>query len=120
MTQVGALIEELRSAVPAMRAELASELRELLDGASPPALLDAKAKAAQLGLNPESLVRIAREGRIEGARKVGREWRFPSGGCAIAPANRVSPLTVDASPTARRATDSPAAAAIRQSRKRCA
>ena len=38
-------------------------------------LLNAMEKAAQLRVHPETLVRMARAGRIR-AVKVGREWRF--------------------------------------------
>lgn len=34
--------------------------------------------AARLGLHKRTIVRMAREGRIPGAIKVGRGWRFPA------------------------------------------
>jgi excisionase family DNA binding protein len=79
---VAALLDELRAAEEAVRREIASYLLpELSD--EPGRLLDAEEKARQLGLNRETLVRMAREGRVSGARKIGREWRFPRGECEI-------------------------------------
>jgi excisionase family DNA binding protein len=55
------------------------ELRRLLgvDRFRDGRLLDAPEKARQLGVHPNTLVRMAREGRIS-ATKVGRSWRFPA------------------------------------------
>lgn len=39
-------------------------------------LLDAREAAARLGLHERTVVRMAREGRIPGAEKIGRGWRF--------------------------------------------
>jgi hypothetical protein len=78
---------------PSALRELASRLRPYLTE-DPDRLLDAEEKAKQVGLHPESLVRMAREGRIPGARKVGREWRFPPGQCEVLPL--VAPVTPDA------------------------
>ena len=36
-------------------------------------------EGARLGLHPETLVRMARNKRVPGARKIGRSWRFPAG-----------------------------------------
>ncbi len=49
-------------------------------------LLDAETKARELGLNPQTLTRMAKDDRIPGARKVGRAWRFPAGELHIRPA----------------------------------
>jgi excisionase family DNA binding protein len=47
-------------------------------------LLDAPEKARQLGIHPNTLVRMAREGRIS-ATKVGRSWRFAADTSEILP-----------------------------------
>ena len=47
-------------------------------------LLDAPEKARQLGVHPNTLVRMAREGRIS-ATKIGRSWRFPADTSEILP-----------------------------------
>jgi len=54
--------------------ELAGRLRPYLHD-DPGRLLNARRAAARLGLHPETLVRMARDGRIW-AVKAGREWRF--------------------------------------------
>jgi excisionase family DNA binding protein len=64
------------------RREVASRLRPYL-AEKPSQLLSAEQKAQQLGLHPDTLVRMARGGRIPSAAKVGREWRFPAGDCEI-------------------------------------
>ncbi len=46
-------------------------------------LLDAP-EARQLGIHPNTLVRMAREGRIS-ATKLGRSWRFPANTSEILP-----------------------------------
>lgn len=53
---------------------LAERLRPHL--VQPAGLLDAKEAAAQLGLHERTVARMAREGRIAGAVKIGRGWRF--------------------------------------------
>jgi excisionase family DNA binding protein len=62
------------------------ELRRLLgvDGVHDGRLLDAPEKARQLGVHPNTLVRMAREGRVS-ATKVGRSWRFPADTSEILP-----------------------------------
>lgn len=80
-----ALLNELDSA--ALR-ELAARLRPYLQ--SEPDLLDARQAAARLGLHPETLVRMARDGRVP-AVKAGREWRFRSDQLTVQPAAGTSP-----------------------------
>lgn len=58
--------------------ELAELLRPYLT-AGPDHLLDAAEAAPPAKLHPDTLARMAREGRVKGAEKVGREWRFPTG-----------------------------------------
>jgi hypothetical protein len=75
-------------------------------------LLDAEEKARQLGVNPETLVKWARAGRVPSAEKVGREWRFPPGPCEILPLG--APLTSDRpAPPRRRPEPRPSVVAIR-------
>lgn len=66
-------------------AALAARLRPHLDPAAAE-LLSPKEAAARLGLHEKTVVRMAREGRLPGALKVGREWRFPADGLAPLPA----------------------------------
>jgi excisionase family DNA binding protein len=62
------------------------ELRRLLgvDRVHDGRLLDAPENARQLGIRPNTLVRMAREGRIS-ATKVGRSWRFGADTSEILP-----------------------------------
>ncbi len=66
------------------RRDLASMLRE--EQSSSGAELDSAAAAARLGFNRETVVRMAKGGRIPGAHKQGREWRFPADGLTVLPA----------------------------------
>ncbi len=66
------------------RHELASMLRE--EQSSAGAELDSTVAAARLGFNRETVVRMAKGGRIPGAHKQGREWRFPAEGLTVLPA----------------------------------
>jgi excisionase family DNA binding protein len=80
------------------RREIASRLRPYL--VEPRShLLNAEQKAQQLGVHPDTLVRMARAGRIPSATKVGREWRFPAGACEVLP----MPVSTLPQPTACRA-----------------
>ena len=79
-----ALLAELPAADDGDKRELASQLRPFLAD-DPGRLLDADEKAQQLGLHPDTVVRMARAGRIW-AKKVGREWRFRADLCDILPA----------------------------------
>ncbi len=78
--------------------QLASRLRPYLAD-DPGRLLDAGEMAELLSLHPDTLVRMARTGRIW-AKKAGREWRFradrpeiqPCGGTsAVSPASTSPP-----------------------------
>jgi excisionase family DNA binding protein len=75
-----ALLAEIQDDEAAKR-ELADALRPYLmrtqGDERPERLLTTKDKAGQLGVHPDTLVRMAREERIW-AEKVGREWRFRS------------------------------------------
>jgi excisionase family DNA binding protein len=83
-TLAGLFLESLADADDSVKRELAAYLRPYLaDG--PGRLLDAGEKARQLGLHSETLVKMARAGRVRGAIKVGREWRFPSENVEILP-----------------------------------
>ncbi len=75
---LGALIDAWDEADEASRAQFADRLRPHL-GRVDQELLDAETKARELGLHPETLVRMARNKRVPGARKIGRSWRFPAG-----------------------------------------
>src|SRR5664280_1031253 len=66
-----AFLTELDDAEEAVKRGLADRLLPFLD-ATPTQLVNASMKAKQLGLHPETLVKMARAGRIEGARKIGR------------------------------------------------
>jgi hypothetical protein len=70
-------LESLAEADDALKRELAAYLRPYLAD-SPGRLLDASEKARQLGLHPDTLVKMARAGRCKDAVKARREWRFPS------------------------------------------
>lgn len=78
---LGALLAEIEDDDAAKR-ELAEALRPYLvsdlDDERLERLLNATDKAAQLGVHPDTLARMAREERIW-AEKVGREWRFRPG-----------------------------------------
>lgn len=41
-------------------------------------LLTAKEYAELIGSSPQIVSRLARKGRIPGARKIGRDWLFPA------------------------------------------
>ena len=65
--------------------ELAERLRPHLP-VDPSRFLDARGPADVLGLHPDTLVRMARTGRIW-AQKVGREWRFRADQLEVRPVN---------------------------------
>jgi excisionase family DNA binding protein len=71
-------------------AELAERLRPFLADAEgdPGRLLAPREAAARLGLHERTVARMAREGRLPGAVKVGRGWRFPAGSLAVTPRAR--------------------------------
>ena len=96
-------LESLAQADDAVKRQLAAYLRPYLADSSG-RLLDASEKARQLGLHPETLVKMARAGRCRGAIKVGREWRFPSESLEILPpAHGGSPASSDLPAALRRA-----------------
>lgn len=71
-TLVVAILDELR-ANPSVR----HELRALLSGrTSEDRLLSPREAARRLGIHPKTLTRAAAAGRVAGARRVGRHWRF--------------------------------------------
>lgn len=73
-TLAAALLDELED--DALR-ELAARLRPFLPNAEPrPRLVSTREASRRLGVHPGTLARLAREGRIAGARKLGRTWRF--------------------------------------------
>jgi excisionase family DNA binding protein len=67
---------------PALR-EFADRLRPYLAGEAG-RLLDAREAAALVKLHPETLVRMARSGRVS-AIKAGREWRFRADRLEVSP-----------------------------------
>jgi excisionase family DNA binding protein len=73
--------EEMRVLAARLRPYLAEDSARLLTAAE---------KAQQLGLHPDTLVRMAREGRVL-ASKVGRAWRFPAGAREIMAAHSPAP-----------------------------
>jgi excisionase family DNA binding protein len=81
----------LRDAVRALMLELLSSDPEIQQAvASAPGsgiikLLDTAAFAELTGLHRDTAARLAREGRIPGARRQGREWRFPANDLQILP-----------------------------------
>jgi hypothetical protein len=81
---LAAIVSELRAADDAVKRELATQLRPYLaSGAGD--LLDVDEKADQMHLNPDTLARMARAGRIPGAFKSGRRWLFPAASTEILP-----------------------------------
>jgi excisionase family DNA binding protein len=95
--------------------ELAERLRPHLPPA-PARLLDAREAAALLGLHPDTLVKMARTGRVW-AQKAGREWRFRADRLEILPrGGEASSRWQSAHATrVRAATARPSVAAIRGS-----
>lgn len=87
------LADELAAASPEQLAELAEVLAPLLAPYLGPAggLLTVAEFAARVGMNPDVVTRCAREGRIPGARKVGREWRFDADRLQVLPVDRQPP-----------------------------
>ena len=81
---VVAILAELDRGGEPLSRELASRLRpHLIRDAEQ--LLDSVEKAAQLHLHPDTLTRMARVGRVPGAKKVGQRWLFPTGPTEILP-----------------------------------
>jgi len=90
--------------------ELAARLRPHLP-VDPSRFLDAREAADVLGLHPDTLVRMARTGRIW-AQKVGREWRFRADQLEVRPVNGEArhPLRVTRSRRSERGSSSSVAA----------
>lgn len=111
------LLRELADADDATRRELAKLLlsERVLAGCE---LLDARQKAKQLQLHPDTVIRLARGGRLPG-QKVGREWRFTADSTvASAPTAARTPFSPGSPRIVRRSSDA-AADAIRSAGKRC-
>jgi excisionase family DNA binding protein len=80
-TLVLAILDELR-ANPSAR----QELRVLLgERTSEDRLLSPREAAKRLGIHPKTLTRAAAAGRVAGARRVGRHWRFDPAELILAP-----------------------------------
>jgi excisionase family DNA binding protein len=110
---LAAVLAELDQADDHVKRELANHLRPYL--ADPERLVDASEKAEQLGLHPDTLVRMAREGRIW-AKKVGREWRFRPDCSDIGPLlgrSTTTPVAMDIPPQGTRTAGRGSLAAIR-------
>jgi excisionase family DNA binding protein len=113
-TVLEGLLASLADADDAAKRELAGYLRPYLPADDPSRLLTLVEKAAQLGLHPDTLRRMARERRIWGI-KIGREWRFRADRSEILPApGDPLPITNGTAPTRRVVRTVPASvAAIR-------
>lgn len=77
------LLDTLRADAE-FRRDIAALLAGELTGAAD-VTLDTDQFAAKHQLNPGTVARMARAGRIPAARKVGREWRFPAGDVDVLP-----------------------------------
>jgi excisionase family DNA binding protein len=76
-----AILDELRANPAACQ-----ELRALLSGrTSDDRLLSPREAAGRLGVHPKTLTRAAAAGRVAGARRVGRHWRFDPSELALEP-----------------------------------
>lgn len=114
-----ALSRELDEADDDARAKLAAQLAPYIAPATRE-LLDATAAARRLGLNPDTVVRMAREGRLL-AVKAGRAWRFPADRLVVRPPAARPPFSAGAARGGRgkRARARPSIAAIRGAKRRC-
>jgi excisionase family DNA binding protein len=101
----------LRDLAPDELAELASHLRPFLDRDRSNDLLTPTEAAQQLGVHVKTLTRAASAGRVPGAVKVGRGWRFRTDELAMKPPASVS--TATAKLARPRASDTGTASAIR-------
>ena len=105
------LIEASRS--PEKAAALAELLRppDRLTEDDSPRLLSAGEAGQRLGVNPRTLQRAARAGRVPGATRCGRSWRFEANELALLPptGSALSPSL----PARSRSGTSSAATAIR-------
>jgi excisionase family DNA binding protein len=85
-TLVMALLGELR-ANPRACEELSVLLNERK---TDDRLLSPAEAAARLGVHPKTLTRAAAAGRVAGARRVGRHWRFDPAELALEPVHHAS------------------------------
>lgn len=86
-----ALLDALDDDALAQLAErLRPHLRPVENG---PGLLTPEQAAHRLGLHPKTVARMAREGRLAGAVKVGKGWRFRPDGLVPAPPRRPEPVS---------------------------
>jgi len=99
---------------------LAERLRPHLDDETATGRLLSPAQAAKrLGIHVKTLTRAARQGRVPGARRVGRVWRFDAAQLDLEPVKRASTLTSPPARPRRRAHGASAAVdAIRTGRGR--
>lgn len=82
-----AILDEL-SANP----DACQELRALLNArTSDDRLLTPREAAERLGVHPKTLTRAAAAGRVAGARRVGRHWRFDPTELALEPPRSACP-----------------------------
>ena len=103
-----ALLEEL-----AGDPEAVARLRELVGSRGESGLLTPEEAAARLSVHPRSLVRAAAQGRVHGAVRAGKHWRFAADDLRLdPPGNAVSAPDVSRS-TGRRRSGDAAANAIR-------
>jgi len=99
---------------------LAKRLRPHLDEqASTGRLLTPVEAAARLGIHVKTLTRAARQGRVPGARRVGRVWRFDASQLDLEPVAGASTLASSPARPRRRAHGASSAVdAIRSGRSR--
>jgi excisionase family DNA binding protein len=71
--------------------ELASRLRPFLDREHNDDLLTPAQAARRLGVHTKTITRAAGAGRVTGAVRVGRAWRFRSDGLSLDPPAGVAP-----------------------------
>jgi excisionase family DNA binding protein len=95
-------------------AELAERLRPFLTR-HVAELLAPAAAAALLGVHPKTLTRAAAAGRVSGAVRVGRAWRFRPAELALEPPVGVTPTLAPSARPRQRATTTTTASAIRGS-----
>ena len=99
---------------PEQLAQLAERLRPYLDQHRGEYLLTPAEAATRLGLHVKTITRAAAAGRVRGAVRVGRVWRFRPDELALDPPAHVSPAPAPA--TRPRPGTSSAATAIRGNR----
>jgi excisionase family DNA binding protein len=74
-------------------AQLADRLRPYLDQSAERLMTPTEA-AAQLSVHPKTLTRAAADGRVPGAQRVGKAWRFRADGLALEPPAGIAPVSV--------------------------